>query len=128
MRNAAVVLYWRRIISIRVFGDKPDTLRKLSYSVEQIVKSNPGTIYTNNELNVLKIDIKIDVNREKTRTPGVLTADIAKTVRMAVAGLQLGTFTDEKPDDYKVMVDVSKTRMPTLDVFANLVAASVLTI
>ncbi len=111
-------------ISIRVFGDNPDTLRKLSYQVEQIVKSNPGTIYTNNELNVLKTDIKIDVNREKARTLGVLTVDIARTVRMAVAGLQVGTFTDEKSDDYKVMVDLSKTRMPTLDVFNNLVVTN----
>lgn len=107
-------------ISIRVFGDNLDTLRKLSYQVEDIVKSNPGTIYINNELNILKTDIKVNINREKARTLGVLTVDIDRTIRMAVAGLQVGSYTDEESDDYKIVVDVTRDKFANLDVFKNL--------
>jgi multidrug efflux pump subunit AcrB len=107
-------------ISIRVFGDNLDTLRKLSFEVEQIIRSNPGSIYVSNELNVLKTDIKVNINKEKARTLGIFTADIDKTVRMAIAGLQVGTYTDEKGDDYNVIVDVARDKFPNLDVFKNL--------
>jgi multidrug efflux pump subunit AcrB len=107
-------------ISVRVFGDNLDTLRMLSYQVEEIVKSNPSTIYVNNELNVLKTDIKVNINREKARTLGVLTIDIDKTVRMAVAGLQVGLYTDEKSKDFKVVADVARDNFPNLDVLKKL--------
>lgn len=107
-------------ISIRVFGDNLDTLRKLSYEVEQIVKANAGTIYVNNDLNVLKTDIKVNINREKARTLGVLTADIDKTVRLTVAGLQLGNYSNDDGDDFKVIIDAPREKFATLDVFNNL--------
>ncbi|GGD79782.1 multidrug transporter AcrB [Emticicia aquatilis] len=107
-------------ISIRVFGDNLDTLRKLSYEVEQIVKANAGTIYVNNDLNVLKTDIKVNINREKARTLGVLTADIDKTVRLVVAGLQLGNYSNDDGDDFKVIIDAPREKFATLDVFNNL--------
>ena len=109
-------------IAVRVFGDDLDTLRKLSFKVEQIVRSNKGTLYVNNELNTLKTDIRVDINREKARTLGVLTSDIYKTVRLAVAGLKVGTFTtDEKDNDgYDITVTSPKVKFATLDAFKNL--------
>jgi len=107
-------------ISIRVFGDNLDTLRRLSYEAEQIVRSNSGAIYVNNELNVLKTDIRVNINREKARTLGLFTADIDKTIRMAIAGFQVGTYTNEKGDDYDVVVDVQRDKFPNLNVFKNL--------
>ncbi len=107
-------------ISVRVFGDNLDTLRKLSFEVEKIIKSNSGTIYVNNELNTLKTDIKIDINKEKARSLGIFTADIDKTVRLAVAGLQAGTYSNDDGDDFKVIVDVPREKFANLDVIKNL--------
>jgi len=107
-------------ISIRLFGDNLDTLRKLSFDVEQIIKSNPGTIYINNDLNTLKTDIKVKINKEKARTLGVLTADIAKTIRLAIAGYQIGTYSDAESEDYDVVVNVPKGKVTNLSVFDNL--------
>jgi multidrug efflux pump subunit AcrB len=73
-----------------------------------------------NELNILKSDIKVNINKEKARTLGIFTAEIDKTVRMAIAGLQVGTYTDEKGDDYDVLVDVQRNKFANLDVFKNL--------
>ena len=107
-------------ISIRVFGDNLDTLRNLSFKVEQIVKSNSGAIYVNNELNLLKTDVKVKINKEKARTLGVLTADIDKTIRMAIAGFQVGTYSDEEGDDFNIVVNVPREKVATLSVFDNL--------
>jgi len=107
-------------ISIRVFGDNLDTLRNLSFKVEQIVKSNTGAIYVNNELNLLKTDVKVKINKEKARALGVLTADIDKTIRMAIAGFQVGTYSDEEGDDFNIVVNVPREKVATLSVFDNL--------
>ncbi len=107
-------------ISIRVFGDNLDTLRNLSFKVEQIIKSNSGAIYVNNELNLLKTDVKVKINKEKARTLGVLTADIDKTIRMAIAGFQVGTYSDEEGDDFNIVVNVPREKVATLSVFDNL--------
>jgi len=107
-------------ISIRVFGDNLDTLRALSFRVEHILKSNPGAIYVNNELNTLKTDIKVNINREKARTFGVLTADIDRTVRLAVAGIQMGTYTDDNGDDYDIIINAPKENTTTLNILKNI--------
>jgi multidrug efflux pump subunit AcrB len=46
--------------------------------------------------------------------------DIDRTIRMAVAGLQVGSYTDEESDDYKIVVDVTRDKFANLDVFKNL--------
>lgn len=107
-------------ISVRVFGNNPDTLRKLSFAVEKIIRSNPGAIYINNELNVLKTDIKVDINKEKARTFGVLTSDIDKTVRLAISGLRVGSYSDAEGDDYAIVINAPKDKTATLDVLQNL--------
>ncbi|WP_194972606.1 efflux RND transporter permease subunit [Aquiflexum lacus] len=107
-------------ISIRVFGDNLDTLRRLSFEVEEILSANKGSIYVNNELNTLKTDIKVNINREKARTLGILTADIDRTIRLAVAGLNLGTYTNDDGDEYNITIGVPKEKFATLNSLENL--------
>jgi multidrug efflux pump subunit AcrB len=107
-------------ISIRIFGDNLDTLRNWSFKVEELLRKHEGTLYINNELNTLKTDVKVRIHREKARTLGVFTADIDKTVRLAVAGLSVGTYTDDAGDDYDIVVNAPKDQFSTLSVFNNL--------
>jgi len=107
-------------ISIRVFGENLDTLRQLSFEVERILKSNSGVIYVNNELNTLKTDIKVNIQREKARTLGVFTSDIDKSVRLAVSGLKMGTYTDSDGDDYDIVVNAPKGKTASLNVLSDL--------
>lgn len=107
-------------IAVRVMGDDLDTLRKISFQIEKILKDHQGTLYVNNELNTLKTDIKINIHREKARALGVLTADIDRTIRLAVAGFNLGTYTDEAGDDYKIVVNAPKDKITTLSSLKNL--------
>jgi multidrug efflux pump subunit AcrB len=107
-------------ISIRIFGDNLDTLRQLSFKIEHILSQHPGTIYVNNELNTLKTDIKVNINRNKARTLGVLTADIDRTIRLSVAGLNMGTYTNELGDDYAIVINTPKDKIATLQSLDNI--------
>jgi multidrug efflux pump subunit AcrB len=104
-------------IAIRITGDNLDTLRGLAAKAEQLLKTVPGAIYVNNEVGVLKSDIKLNIHTEKSRSLGIQTVDIDRTVRLAVAGLEVGKYTDEDGDDYNIMVNSPKEKFATLNNF-----------
>jgi len=107
-------------IVVRVFGEDPDTLRELSFMVENILRKHPGTVYINNELNTYKSDVKIKINKEKARTLGVLTSDIDKVIRLAVAGLTVGDYIDNRGDSRDVVITLARDKFSNLDAFKNL--------
>lgn len=104
-------------IAIRVFSENLDTLRSLAFRVEDLLKKTDGTIYVNNDLTTLKTDIKVDVNKEKAGILGVPVNEIDRTVRLAVAGLDVGKFRkdDDKDDDYNINVCLPHGPHSTLD-------------
>lgn len=107
-------------IVVRVFGDNQDTLRALSFKVEDILRKHPGTFNINNELNVNKSDVKVKIDKEKARTLGVLTSDVDKVIRMAVAGLNVGDYIDDRGDARNVVITLPREKFSNLDVLKNL--------
>lgn len=107
-------------VAIRVSGDHLDTLRQIAGQVQQVLKSIPGTIYITNDVDVLKSDLRVRINTEKARALGIQTADIDRTVRMAVSGIELAKYTDEKGDDYRIVLSTPRERFATLDIFRDL--------
>jgi len=107
-------------VEVRVFGDNLDTLRNLAAKVEYLLRKTDGTLYIDNPVDLLKSDIKVDVHKEKAQLLGLQTVNIDKTVRLAVAGLNMGKYTDENDKDYSILLTRTKEEIPTLDVFNNL--------
>lgn len=107
-------------IEVRLSGSNLNTLRALAAKVEQQLKQSRGTMYVNNPVSNLKSDLKVEVNKEKARMLGLNTADVAKTVRLAVAGLPLGTYSDSEGEDRRVVVTTPKAERATLDAFDHL--------
>lgn len=106
-------------VAIRISGDNLDTLRRLGTQVQGILKSISGTIYINNEVDVLKSDLSIKINTEKARTLGIQTADIDRTIRMAISGLELAKYTNEQGKDYNIVLNTPRERFPTLETLKN---------
>lgn len=102
-------------VAIRLFSENLDTLRALSFRVEDLLKRTPGTMYVKNELTTLKTDIKIKVNKEKAGMLGVPVNEIDRSVRMAIAGLNIGTFRKENGDEYNINVALPRGDHQTLD-------------
>jgi multidrug efflux pump subunit AcrB len=106
-------------IEIRLFGENLDTLRALASRVEAMLEQTAGTIYINNPVAHLKSDIKVAIQKDKARMMGVPTVAIDRTVRLAVAGLTVGKFSDEKGDDVPIVLTKGNTGKPSLDAFHN---------
>lgn len=107
-------------LEVRLFGDNLDSLRALATRVENMLQQTEGTIYINNPVAHLKSDIKVDINKEKAQMLGVPTVTIDRTVRLAIAGLNVGKFSDERGDDVQILLTKGNTGTPTLDAFDNL--------
>ena len=107
-------------VEVRLSGDNLDTLRKLSQEVETLLKETPGTMYVNNPVSNLKSDFKLVISKEKARALGVNTVDIDRTVRLAIAGVDLGTFSDKNNDEFSMLLTTHKGERATLDVFNQL--------
>jgi len=102
-------------IAIRLFSEDLDTLRSLAFRVEDLLKRTPGTLYVKNELTTLKTDIKVKVNKDKAGILGVPVNEIDRTVRLAVAGLDIGKFRKENGDDYNINVCLPRAQRQSLD-------------
>lgn len=101
-------------VSIRILGDNLDTLRALSQRVEDTLRRIPGTIYIGNDLDVMKSDLRVRIHTEKARAMGIQTADIDRTIRLAVSGLTVARYTDAEGEDYDIVVGTPQKGHPTL--------------
>ena len=66
---------------------------------------------------MLKSDLKLRIQTDKSRSLGIQTADIDKTVRLAVAGLDVGKYTNEQGDDYQIRLSAPRDKFATLQSF-----------
>lgn len=109
-------------VEVRIMGDNLDSLRLIAGQVENLLKETDGTLYVNNLVKNLKSDIRVEVNKDKAQALGVPTVNIGRAVRMAVAGMQVGTFTnpDSDGDDYSIVLTTSRPSYPGMEVFNNL--------
>ena len=107
-------------VEVRLSGDNLDTLRTLAIQVEQLLKQTPGTLYINNPVANLKTDLRVNIQKEKARQLGVNTAEVDRTVRLAVAGLNLGSFNDENGVERSLLLTSPRPERATLETFDNL--------
>ncbi|MBN1543415.1 efflux RND transporter permease subunit, partial [candidate division KSB1 bacterium] len=96
-------------IAIRIIGDDLQQLRTQSRQLEEIMRSQPGTINVDNPLSSSKTDLKIQVDRHAAAMLGVRLSDIDLTVRAALTGLAVATYRDNKGDSYDIVVRLPLT-------------------
>ncbi|MFM8362234.1 MAG: efflux RND transporter permease subunit, partial [Haliscomenobacter sp.] len=107
-------------VEIRVKSDNLDTLRAWSARVERLMRTMPGLIYVNNPLSLVKTDLEINVHKEKAGMLGVPVAEIARTVRLGLAGLEIGQLRTGSGDEYRILVSLDKNREDALEVFSRM--------
>lgn len=108
-------------IAIRVFGENLDTLRSVAARVENMVSEIGGAIYVDNSIAAIKTDLQVNINRDKATSLGIPIVEIDRAVRLAVAGLNMGSFSTPDGDEYNLSVTLPKnTVFAGLDVFKNI--------
>jgi multidrug efflux pump subunit AcrB len=91
-------------ISIRVIGNDLNVIEALSNRVEDLVESTPGTRDVKNPLNVARTNLKLRIDSRKAQQLGVQTAELDNAVRLAVAGVHVGTYKDVTGEQYPIVV------------------------
>ncbi|WEK33420.1 MAG: efflux RND transporter permease subunit [Candidatus Pseudobacter hemicellulosilyticus] len=109
-------------VEIRLLGENLDTLHRLAAQAEHLLLHTQGTMYVNNPLKNNKTDLRVAINTQKALALGVPTLNIDRTVRMALAGIDLGTYSDPNTtdNDYKIRLSVPRPAYPDITVFNNL--------
>jgi len=112
-------------VEVRLLGDNLDSLRSLSFKIEQLIKKIPGTIYVNNPISNLQTDIRVKINKEKASMLGIPIISIDKTLRLALSGIPIGVFTDDDGEDYQIIIKKKEAGPLDLDVFKTLFVENV---
>ncbi len=116
-------------IAIRLVGENLDSLKAIAARVEKLFLETEGAIYVNNPVRISKTDLKVNINHEKAGIYGVQIADLERSVRMAIAGLNIGKFRSDNGDEYNITVALPRengaSSKQTLEAFDKLYVASV---
>lgn len=91
-------------IGIRILGPDLDGLRKLSLQVEDVMEKAPGAQAVVNPQRATRVDLQMVINREKAGLLGVPSVELDQTVRLAIAGRTVGEFTDNRGENYPIVV------------------------
>jgi multidrug efflux pump subunit AcrB len=114
-------------VAIRIFGENLDSLRSVSMRVEQILKKTPGTIYVSNPLANQQTDLRVHINKDKAGLLGVSIGEIDRTIRLGIAGLNIGSFSPvEGEDEVTINVTTPRGKFTTYEVFDKLFVNSVM--
>ena len=112
-------------VEVRLLGDNLDTLRNLSFKIEELIQKIPGTIYLNNPVSNLQTDIRVKINKEKAAILGIPIISIDRTLRLALSGIPIGIFSDDDGEDYQIIIKKKEAGPINLDVFKTLFVENV---
>ncbi|MBV6428595.1 MAG: Multidrug resistance protein MdtC [Haliscomenobacter sp.] len=107
-------------VEIRVLSEDLDSLRSWSLRVEQIMRSMDGLIYVNNPLRVPKTDLEVVIHKEKAGMLGIPVGEIARTIRLGLAGLEVSEFRTPEGKEYSIIVTVEENQQQALEVFSKI--------
>jgi multidrug efflux pump subunit AcrB len=100
-------------IAVRILGPENATLSRLAGEVERLLEGVPGARDVDNPLRLPRIDYDLGIDTAKAGLLGIRSADIDRTTRLAVAGLDAAQFRDERGDEYPVRLRLPIDGYPT---------------
>jgi multidrug efflux pump subunit AcrB len=111
-------------IALRIEGPNVDSLSAIASRVAGILEETPGTQYVTNPVRLPRTDLRIRVHREKAGLLGIPTAEIDRTARLGLAGLEAGTLRDESGDERPVVVRLPREGRPRAEDLQRLYVSS----
>ena len=102
-------------ISVRIMGDDLDALRTVAVDIENIVKETKGTVNVDNPVARHKVDIRININRDKAARLQIPINTIDQAIRTALVGQTVGSYRDEQGEDYDIVIRSAGSKSPHFD-------------
>ncbi|MCC6241657.1 MAG: efflux RND transporter permease subunit [Gemmatimonadaceae bacterium] len=112
-------------IAMRVEGTNLDTLQTIAAQFERVLESTDGTQYVNNPVRLQRSDLRVQVNKQKAGLLGIPSAEIERTLRLGIAGLQAGTIRSANGDEYPLVVNIAHRGRPTAEALERIEVSSV---
>ncbi|MBX9929668.1 MAG: efflux RND transporter permease subunit [Gemmatimonadaceae bacterium] len=111
-------------IALRIQGPDLDSLRVFSGRLATAMRATPGTQYVRDPLAVSRTDLALVVDRQKAGMLGIATAELDRTVRLGVVGLEAGKFRAGDGEEYPITVRVFRDGRPTSEILDRIQVAS----
>ena len=111
-------------LAVRIFGENIDSLRAISFRLEQAFKATKGTIYVNNVMSAQNVDLRVNINKDKAGMFGIPTVDVDRTIRMGISGVNLGIYKEKDGEDMNLNVSLPRGERPSMEVFSKMFVAN----
>ena len=111
-------------VAIRIQGNNLDVLKQVASDVENIIRSEPGTINHDNPLASTKSDLQVRINRDKAAMLGILLSEIDRTVRIALTGVPISTYRDKEGKEHAIVFRLPMNDTATLADFDRIYVSS----
>lgn len=109
-------------VAIRITGDAYDTLLRIADRVRAIVARIPGVTDLDDDYDEGNPELRIDVDRQRARLLDLNTGVVARKLKAAVNGIEVGKYR-EGNDDYDIIVRLpEKFRRSIADIEALTIA------
>jgi len=112
-------------IAMRIEGSNLDTLAQLAAQFEKVLSSTEGTQYVNNPVRLRRSDLRLHVDRQKAGLLGVPSAEVERTLRLGIAGLEAGKIRADNGDEYPLIVRMEHQGRPAPEALDRIKVSSV---
>ncbi|MBT3801579.1 MAG: efflux RND transporter permease subunit, partial [Bacteroidetes bacterium] len=93
-------------VEVVLMGDNVENLVKVSEDIRTILQNQEGVINVNNELEGMRTDLHVNINKDKASLMGVPVSTIDKTIRTALNGLTISQFRTSEGDEYDMILSL----------------------
>lgn len=107
-------------IEIRVMGEALDDIQTATRAVEAIMAKTPGVVGIENPISKEKVDLHVQINRDKAALLGIPLSTIDHSIRTALVGSKMGLYRNDEGDEYDLVLRLSEYADPQLDTFADI--------
>ena len=106
-------------VSVRILGDELDEISRLSAEVQDRIRSIPGLVNLDDDLEEGKPELRVEVDREEAMRSGVNTQVIASTVQTGILGAEASKYRVGE-DEHDIRVRLAPEARRSLDDIAEL--------
>ena len=111
-------------VSIRVIGEDLAQLQRVSRDIADIMDNTAGIVGVDNPVGKDKVDIHVDINRDKAAMLGITLDAIDRTIRTALVGAQMGQYRDEEGEEFPLTLRFAEFPTPQLATFDDIYLTS----
>jgi multidrug efflux pump subunit AcrB len=102
-------------IAIRVLGDDLELLQLSAADIESLLSTTPGTVNVDNPMGRPKLDLNINIHRDKAALLNVSVSSIDDVIRTSLMGSGVGNYRDQNGDDYDIMIRLDSATTPDIN-------------